>query len=202
MGSADCEPTLVPCRIPPPALLCVNFGPGLPRLGPFLGLPLTAPRDAPKKHNAACAEYDRSAAPVDTGPPQLPSGDMSAQGVSRFTRSGTAGRAVDRCQRSMPTATLRAVNSAHFSNSVVNLSLWHKAVVGIVTSFDGLVGWEETRPLQKWSRASRAWKLREPARDRAPERVLDKIEEFGFTTQVQHLLGCCGDGTMLWPAQP
>src|SRR6202048_3846147 len=24
----------------------------------------------------------------------------------------------------------------------------------------------------------------------------------GFTTQVQHLLGCCGDGTMLWPAQP
>src|ERR1700736_2347405 len=23
-----------------------------------------------------------------------------------------------------------------------------------------------------------------------------------FTTQVQHLLGCCGDGTMLWPAQP
>jgi GH15 family glucan-1,4-alpha-glucosidase len=26
--------------------------------------------------------------------------------------------------------------------------------------------------------------------------------ELGFTTQVQHLLGCCGDGTMLWPAQP
>jgi transposase len=24
----------------------------------------------------------------------------------------------------------------------------------------------------------------------------------GFTTQVQHLLGCCGDGTVLWPAQP
>jgi hypothetical protein len=24
----------------------------------------------------------------------------------------------------------------------------------------------------------------------------------GFTRQVQHLLGCCGDGTMLWPAQP
>src|ERR1700733_14527602 len=23
-----------------------------------------------------------------------------------------------------------------------------------------------------------------------------------FTEQVQHLLGCCGDGTMLWPAQP
>ena len=24
----------------------------------------------------------------------------------------------------------------------------------------------------------------------------------GFTTQVQHLLGCCGDGTTLWPAHP
>src|ERR1019366_3154570 len=24
----------------------------------------------------------------------------------------------------------------------------------------------------------------------------------GFTTQVQHLLGCCGDGKVLWPAQP
>jgi len=31
--------------------------------------------------------------------------------------------------------------------------------------------------------------------------IEDRIP-LGFTKQVQHLIGCCGDGTMLWPAQP
>src|SRR4051794_1217554 len=45
--------------------------------------------------------------------------------------------------------------------------------------------------------------LRRACRNRS--RLITKAGGYGspeFTEQVQHLLGCCGDGTMLWPAQP
>src|ERR1700722_14597531 len=41
-----------------------------------------------------------------------------------------------------------------------------------------------------------------PAMFRSSAKPLSGRYLLGFTTQVQHLLGCCGDGTMLWPAQP
>ncbi len=64
-------------------------------------------------HNTAGAEYGRSAVLVFPWPgPEIPAGPKSARDVPRLDDMPGSGSQHLRCQRSMPTAMLRPVNSA------------------------------------------------------------------------------------------
>src|SRR5258706_3246433 len=115
MGSADCEPISELCRYPALSK-AVDFGPSF--LPPSWGRFFWAKKNPPvvvgaisrvQTHNAARAEYDRSAAlRIYSRALKSPSGDVSARCVPRFndrTRLGVTCRVRRRATSVEPSKT-------------------------------------------------------------------------------------------------